>query len=90
MDLYTRQFVVRSRQEDLLREARQANLVTVAGDAGKAAAGTSPVGLIVRELRLALSRAGGQKASVASHRHFFHESDREASVTGHIFHSVGA
>ncbi len=89
MDLYTRQFVVRSRQEDLLREARQANLVTFA-DSGKAAAGASPVGLIVRELRLALSRAGGQKASVASHRHFFRESDREASVTGHMFHSVGA
>ncbi len=85
MDTYTRQYVVKSMQDDLLREAREARL---AAAARRPSRGSSPsgIGRLVQDLRASLT---GSLRPVAHHR-YPSERGGQASVTGHMVRPVGA
>ena len=87
MDTYTRQFIVKSRQGDLLREANEARLLA----AGRQEAPRSPrlagVSRIGHQVRLLLS--GSHTSPVAPRPRFGREAG-DGSVTGHMVRPAGA
>ena len=87
MDTYTRQLIVKSRQDDLLREAHDARLLA----AGRQEAPRSPrlagVGRIGPQVRMIL---GGSHTSPVAPRPRFGREAGDGSVTGHMVRPAGA
>lgn len=81
MDTYTRQFIVKSRQGDLLREAHDVRLLAAGRQERSTGSRLASIGRVAREVRPLLH--GSHAAPIASRPRFGRETG-EGSVTGHM------